>query len=83
VLKDFSQVGERPGREANHSPSCRADVKKWNSTSTPSIRIHSVHWHFIFYPTVKDQLYIVTHSVDCIGSKIGLLVNGELGIMWK
>jgi hypothetical protein len=76
-------VGERPGRVANHSPSYSTNVNKWSSTSVPSLCLHAIHWHFIFTPTGKDQLYIVIHSVDCIGSKIGLLVNEELGIVWK
>jgi hypothetical protein len=34
---------KRPGREADHSPPCSAEVKNaWSYTSTPPIRLHGV-----------------------------------------
>jgi hypothetical protein len=40
-IRGLSMGVKRPGREADHSPPSRAEVKNaWSYTSTPSIRLH-------------------------------------------
>ena len=50
---------KRPGRDADHSPPCRAEVKnEWRHTSTPSVRLHGV---------VKDNFTVYLSFVNhCI-----------------
>ena len=45
----------------------------------PSICLHSMHWHFIFYPTGKDQLYVVTHIVDLYRVKDRFIGERRIG----
>jgi hypothetical protein len=53
----LSLLIKRPGREADHSPSSRAEVKNtWGNTSTLSIRLHGM----VLSQTTKaqGQLYL-------------------------
>jgi len=41
VLGALSEAVERPGREADNSPPCSAEVTNaWSYTSTPPTRLH-------------------------------------------